>query len=214
MSYTQILSDAQQHNAKLIAVSKTQPIDKIKTLYDQGQRDFGENRVQEILLKKPQLPDDIRWHLIGQLQTNKVKKIIDQVVMIQSIDSTRLLDYVQKEAAKKELKIDVLLQIHIAEEQSKSGMQADEMKQILCKIKEGNYSQVNIRGLMGITTLTEDRQQIRSEFRNLHQLLEEGQTIHPEMDILSMGMSGDYSIALEEGSTMIRVGSLIFGTRN
>ncbi len=213
-NFHKISAEAKAHNAQLIAVSKMQSIEKIKSVYDMGQRDFGENKVQEILLKKPQLPDDIHWHLIGKLQSNKVKKIIDQVAMIQSVDSEKLMNNIQKEAAKREIKIDVLLQIRIAEEESKSGMTKETMLEIIQKYLDETYPNIQIKGLMGITTLTDDQNQISKEFEYLKKLHEECQNAITQATILSMGMSSDYMLALEKGSSMIRVGSSIFGMRN
>lgn len=203
---------------KLIAVSKTHPPEVVKEAYDAGQKDFGENKVQELLSKKEYLPEDIKWHLIGHLQSNKVKYIAPFIHLIHSIDSLKLLKEVNKEALKNNRIIDCLIQIHVAEEESKFGMNFQECEQILSSPDVERLQNVRIKGLMGMATFTDDCDQVRSEFRSLRQLFEGlKQKTYPSniaLEELSMGMSGDYQIAAEEGSTLVRVGSLIFGERD
>lgn len=205
-----------QGKAKLIAVTKTKPVDMLREAYDAGCRRFGENKVQEMAEKQPELPDDIEWHLIGHLQTNKVKYIAPFVTLIQSVDSLKLLQEINKQAAKYQRVIDCLLQIHIADEESKFGLSADEAEALLTDPALNDLPNVRIIGLMSLATNTDDQEQIRREFRGLKQLFDQLATIQrPMLNLteLSMGMSGDYRIALEEGSTMVRVGSAIFGSR-
>ncbi|MDX2250179.1 MAG: YggS family pyridoxal phosphate-dependent enzyme [Bacteroidia bacterium] len=197
----------------LIAVSKTKPMDSIKDVFRMGQRDFGENKVQELREKQPQLPE-ARWHLIGTLQRNKVKYIAPFVYLIHSVDSARLLEEINYQAEKNERVIPCLFQLNISEENSKSGMNEAECEDILRNIDK--YPHVMIQGLMGMAEFTDDETTIRSQFRRLKKAAADfSDIIHPRisMEILSMGMSGDFEIAIEEGSTMVRVGSLIFGER-
>ena len=205
-----------QGKAKLIAVTKTKPVDVLREAYDAGCRRFGENKVQEMAEKQPQLPSDVEWHLIGHLQTNKVKYIAPFVKLIQSVDSLKLLQEINKQAAKHQRSIDCLLQIYIADEETKFGLSAEEAETLLTDPALDELSNVRIIGLMGLATNTDNQAQIRQEFRGLNQLFEKLLTIkRPVLQFteLSMGMSGDYQIALEEGSTMVRVGSAIFGSR-
>jgi hypothetical protein len=201
----------------LVAVSKTKPVEILQQAYDHGHRDFGENKVQEMVEKSEALPKDIRWHMIGHLQRNKVKYIAPFVHLIHGVDSLRLLKEIQKQGMKYERVLDCLLQIHIAREETKFGFDAEEINGELLQAI-GTLSHVRIRGLMGMATFTHDEGRIREEFKYLHdlyqQLSEQPSPNNFEMSILSMGMSNDYSIALEEGSNMIRVGSLIFGPRD
>jgi pyridoxal phosphate enzyme (YggS family) len=203
---------------KLVAVSKTKPVSDILTAYNAGQRCFGENRVQEILNKKDLLPDDIEWHLIGHLQTNKVKSVVPFISMIQSVDTFRLLSAINSEASKVSRLVDCLLQIHIAREETKFGFSLDELNETIASSEFKSMENVRICGLMGMATLTSDNDQIQREFRFLadcFRTLREGHfSGSPHFREISMGMSGDYSIALKEGSTMLRIGSLIFGERN
>ncbi len=202
----------------LVAVSKTKPVSDILEAYEAGQRVFGENKVQELTDKKDQLPGDIEWHMIGHLQRNKVKYIADFVSLIHSVDSPRLLRAVNKEGRKAGRKIPVLLQLHIAEEESKYGFDKDEVNELLEQHAFDDLPNVEVRGLMGMATFTEDKEKIRREFRSLagyyKELKDRDLPENVRMELLSMGMSGDYKIALEEGSNMIRVGSSIFGARN
>jgi len=203
---------------KLIAVSKTKPVSLIMQAYEAGQRAFGENKVQEMVEKYEQMPKDIQWHLIGHLQTNKVKYIAPFVHLIHSIDSEKLLRTVDKEAGKAGRIIDCLLQIHIAEEETKFGLSEQEAAFLLSDELMNSVPNVRIIGLMGMATNTEDETQVKKEFRHLKDLFEKLKAGHHHprirMTELSMGMSGDYQLAIEEGSTMVRVGSAIFGQRN
>ncbi|OJX30630.1 MAG: YggS family pyridoxal phosphate enzyme [Chryseobacterium sp. 36-9] len=211
-NYQNILSQLPQ-NVKLVAVSKTNPAFKIKELYDLGQKAFGENKVQELLEKQPVLPNDIEWHLIGHLQTNKVKYIASFISMIESIDSEKLLKEVDKEAAKNNRKINILLQVKIAKEDTKFGLTTNEAKDIFSQYLAGNFPNVEIKGLMGMASFVDDETQIREEFSILKNLFDELSQLKP-LKTLSMGMSGDFPIAIESGSNSVRVGSAIFGERN
>ena len=211
-NYQAILSQLPE-NVKLVTVSKTNPAEKIKEVYDLGQRAFGENKVQELLEKQPVLPNDIEWHLIGHLQTNKVKYIAGFISMIESIDSEKLLKEVDKEALKNNRKINVLLQVKIAKEETKFGLTVDETKDIFNKYLNGNYPNIEIKGLMGMASFVDDEIQIREEFSVLKNLFDELSELKP-LETLSMGMSGDFPIAIESGSNSVRVGSAIFGERN
>ena len=206
-----------QGKAKLIAVSKTKPIPVLLEAYEAGCRYFGENKVQEMADKQPQLPADTAWHLIGHLQTNKVKYIAGFVALIQSVDSLKLVREINKQAAKHNRVIDCLLQIHIADEETKFGLAPNEAETLLNDPELGEMLNVKIIGLMGLATNTDDEEQIRAEFRGLKQLFDKLAQVsrqNVQFSELSMGMSGDYRIAVEEGSTMVRVGSAIFGARN
>ena len=202
----------------LIAVSKTQPVDVIREAYECGQRVFGENRAQEMTSKHELLPKDVAWHMIGHLQTNKVKYIASFVSLIHSIDSLKLLEEVNRQAAKAKRAIPCLLQVHIALEETKFGFSEDEIVQTLSAEAWGSLKNIEIRGLMGMATFTDNKEQVRNEFRRLKALFERLRTDHlPDnvsMQELSMGMSGDYKLAIAEGSTMVRVGTAIFGERN
>ena len=194
---------------QLIAVSKTKPIDYILEAYQVGQRIFGENKVQELVEKSAALPDDIQWHMIGHLQTNKVKYIAPFISLIHAVDSKKLLIEIDKRAKQHDRVIHCLLQIHIAQESTKFGLNEDEALELL----EMNLANVSIDGMMGMATFTNDKQQIRSEFKSLKNTFEKAKIKFHKLSILSMGMSGDYNIAIEEGSNMIRIGSSIFGDR-
>ena len=213
-NYISITETLKASNTKLVAVSKTKPIEAIQVLYDLGQRVFGENRVQELAEKHEALPKDIEWHLIGHLQKNKVKYIASFVAMIHSIDSFDLLKIVDNEATKNDRKIEILLQIKIAREDSKYGFDGEKL---IKQLKTEDYPNVIFRGVMGMATFTNDQNLIRSEFKKLVEFKNRLKTQHFEnsstFDEISMGMSGDYKIACEEGSTMVRIGSLIFGER-
>ncbi|MDP9954765.1 pyridoxal phosphate enzyme (YggS family) [Epilithonimonas hungarica] len=211
-NYQDILSQLPQ-NVKLVAVSKTNPAEKIKKVYDLGQRAFGENKVQELLEKQPVLPNDIEWHLIGHLQTNKVKYIADFIAMIESVDSEKLLKEVDKEALKNNRKINVLLQVKIAKEETKFGLTVGEAKEIFNQYLEGNFPNIEIKGLMGMASFVDDETQIREEFYVLKNLFDDLSQLKP-LETLSMGMSGDFPLAIECGSNSVRVGSAIFGKRN
>lgn len=199
--------------AILVAVSKTKPVEEIQMLFEAGQLDFGENKVQEMVEKQTVLPQEIRWHQIGHLQKNKVKYIAPFVHLIHSVDSEDLLKEINKQALRQERIISCLLQVRIADEETKFGMEQEEAQRILATY-EANFPFVKIVGLMGMATFTEDENQIRNEFRTLKTFFDKLKTQNPELKILSMGMSGDFKIALEEGSNMVRVGSAIFGERN
>jgi len=201
-------------NATLVAVSKTKSIDEIRMVYDCGQKIFGENKVQEIILKQKELPQDIKWHMIGHLQTNKVKLIAPFISLIESVDSEKLLSEISKEAQKNNRTIDCLLEIKIAKEETKYGLILSEAKKIIEKYRNNLFPGIRICGLMGIATDTDDRETTRAEFNGLFELYKEFKKLKFEgFDILSMGMSGDYELAIEEGSNMVRIGSAIFGKR-
>lgn len=197
----------------LVAVSKTKPLPEILEAYNAGQLDFGENRVQELMEKQGALPQDIRWHLIGHLQTNKVKFIVPFVNLIHSVDSEKLLAEINKQAGKANRIIPVLLQIFIAQEETKFGFSFDEAEAILKNNPSGKYSHVRIEGLMGMATNTEDRSQVRQEFRSLKSFIAHVQEKNPDFRTLSMGMTSDWKIAIEEGSNLVRIGSALFGDR-
>ena len=201
----------------LIAVSKTHPVEMIAQAYEAGQRRFGENKAQELIRKAPLLPDDIEWHFIGHLQTNKVKQIIPWVQMIHSIDSFKLLSEVSKEAVKANRIVDCLLQLYIATEESKFGLDLEEAREVVRLTQLESLGNIRIRGVMGMATNTDDNNLIASEFRTLKSYFEDlkgvffRDTVY--FNTISMGMSSDYKLAIECGSTMVRVGSLIFGQR-
>lgn len=190
-----------------------QSVGDIKLLYDLGQRDFGENYVQELLEKQPQLPEDIRWHFIGHLQSNKVKFIIPFVHLLQGIDSHKLLKEVNKQAVKLDRLTNVLLQVHIAQEETKFGFNAEELDAAISD--QAGFSHVRICGLMGMASFSDDMEKINNELHFLKSLYDKYRsTAGGPFDILSMGMSSDYELAIQEGSTMVRIGSLLFGRRN
>lgn len=203
-------------SVKLVAVSKTKPVEDIREAYNTGHRDFGENKVQELLDKAEKLPGDIRWHMIGHLQSNKVKYIAPFVSLIHSVDKKKLLKIINKEAEKAERVIPCLLQFYIAEEETKFGLFYEEAQEMLQDLN--NYPNVSIDGVMGMATFTNDMEQVRKEFQNLksifNRLKTEFFTANENFREISMGMSEDYRVAVEEGSTIIRVGSAIFGERN
>lgn len=211
------LKDTLPDEVALVAVSKTQPVDRLLEAYHSGQRDFGENRVQELLDKLPKMPADVRWHLIGHLQRNKVKQVVPFVHLIHSIDSERLLLEVDKQAGAIGRRVDVLLQFHVAQEETKFGFDLAEAKTFLESAAFRALDSVRICGVMGMATFTDDERQVRAEFasmRAIFQQLKEGFFLESKhFAIISMGMSGDYRPAIAEGSTMIRVGSAIFGNR-
>ncbi len=200
-------------NVQLVAVSKTHPSEKIKLAYDLGQRVFGENKVQELTEKHPHLPSDIQWHLIGHLQTNKVKYVAEFVDTIQSADSERLIEEIDKQAQKYNRKIKILLQVKIAEEDSKFGLSFSEAKNLFGKWLNGNFPNVEIKGLMGMATFTDNKNQIIKEFQSLKILFDE-LSLQKPLETLSMGMSDDFKIAIECGANSVRIGSAIFGNRN
>jgi pyridoxal phosphate enzyme (YggS family) len=198
----------------LVAVSKTKPEEAILEAYEAGQRVFGENKVQEMTRKWQNLPKDIKWHMIGHVQRNKVKYMADFVSLIHGVDSLKLLKEIDKQAKKYQRTIPCLLQIHIAEEDSKFGFNENELNELLLSNEFKCLENIQIKGLMGMATFTTDKDQIRKEFKHLKELFDSTKKIVAEMDVISMGMSGDYSIAIQEGSTMVRIGSSIFGARN
>lgn len=205
-------------SAKLIAVTKTKPIVDLQEAYNAGCKIFGENKVQEMVEKWEILPKDIQWHLIGHLQTNKVKYMASFVAMIHSVDSLKLLQEINKQAAKNERVIDCLLQIYIAQEDTKFGLSPEEAEELLDTDTFKNLNNIKIVGLMGMATNTDDQEQIRLEFRSLKTFFEKlkaerSETHNFQLKEISMGMSGDFLIAAEEGSTLVRVGSAIFGHR-
>lgn len=218
-TWKQITEELEKTGTTLVAVSKTKPVADIKALYDAGQRDFGENYVQELVEKQPQLPGDIKWHYIGHLQSNKVKQIAAFVHLIHAVDSFKLLLEINKQAAKHTRVIDVLLQLHIADEETKFGMDDKELIEFLDYYTAQQVQLQNIRicGLMGMASFTEDAARVRREFHHLNNTFKNIKTSYfldkDGFTIRSMGMSGDYRIAIEEGSNMVRIGSLLFGAR-
>ncbi len=212
------LRDQIPGHVTLVAVSKTKPDEMILEAYQAGQRDFGENKVQDLAAKQARLPDDIRWHMIGHLQSNKVKYLSSFVHMIHGVDSLKLLSVINKEAIKKNRVIDCLLQIHIAKEETKFGFSQDEVTDILGSALNQDLNNIRIRGVMGMATYTDNSTQIREEFRILKRIFDGLKaSVFSHVDYfgkLSFGMSGDYLLAIEEGSNMVRIGSLIFGLRN
>ncbi len=211
------LKSSLPNNVTFVAVSKTKPVEDLQVAYNAGQRVFGENKVQEMTAKYEVLPKDIQWHLIGHLQTNKVKYIAPYVSMIHSVDSEKLLREINKEAKKNNRIIPCLLQFHIAKEETKFGFSFDEAKELIESEAFLNFQNLQIVGIMGMASFTEDENQIRSEFQTLHDYFQIIKShyfkFNPDFKEISMGMSGDYKIAIEHGSTMIRVGSTIFGHR-
>ncbi len=202
-------------NVTLVAVSKTKPAQEILELYNLGQRDFGENYVQELTAKYEQLPKDIHWHFIGHLQSNKVKYIAPFVSLIQSVDSKKLLAEINKQAKKNERVIDCLLQVHISDEETKFGFDEQELNKLFSDDLL-SFNHINIKGLMGMASFTKDEKKIRNEFKTLKSLYDKFASVailNCQFSILSMGMSSDYVIAMEEGGNMIRIGSLLFGNR-
>ncbi len=214
-NYQKILQEL--GNVHLIAVSKTKPIRDLQEAYNAGVRDFGENKVQEMCEKQPHLPQDVRWHLIGHLQSNKVKYIAPFVYLIHSVDSLKLLQAIHKQAQKHSRTINCLLQIHIAQEKTKFGLSYKEAENLLQNTALKELKNVCIKGLMGMATFTENTEQIRKEFRGLAEFFRHCQQNYKDFNLdfqeLSMGMSGDYRIAIAEGATMVRIGSVLFGSR-
>lgn len=213
--YSELVSRLSEKNITVVAVSKTKIVEAIKELYHLGHRDFGENYVQELVEKQSVLPHDIHWHFIGHLQSNKVKYIAPFVHLIHSIDSLKLLKEVNKQAKKNNRIINVLLQIHIAEEETKFGLNEKELEEML-HMSTAEWPNIKICGLMGMASLSSDENKIRKEFHYLKTLFDKYAQLplaNCQLHILSMGMSGDYSIAIDEGSNLVRIGSLIFGER-
>lgn len=218
--YQNILRELRPKNITLVAVSKTKTVEDIMELYELGHRDFGENYVQELTEKHFVLPKDIRWHFIGHLQSKKVKYIASFIHLVHGVDSLRLLQEINKQGIKHRRVIDCLLQVHIAQEETKFGLSEEELDELFNALPD--YESVDgltnacIKGLMGMASFTKDFSKIRAEFKYLSTLFDkysEIRTMHEKMEILSMGMSADYKIAMEEGSTLVRIGSLIFGER-
>lgn len=217
--YHDLLKELSDKHISLVAVTKTKPAEEIMSAYEAGHRDFGENYVQELIDKYQALPKDIRWHFIGHLQSNKIKYIASFIHLIHGVDSEHLLTQVNKQGEKINRVIPCLLQMHIAEEETKFGFDEEELHQVITKLTGKNLvlQNVSIRGLMGMASFSDNQELVRGEFRKLHRIFKEtGQRLPPLNDpfsILSMGMSSDYQLALEEGSNMVRIGSLLFGPR-
>ena len=217
-AYQKLKEELAPRGVKIIAISKRQPKEKINALYDEGHRDFGENLAQALTGRKESFADkDINWHFVGHLQSNKAKYLAPFVSMIHSVDSLKVLKEINKQARKNERTIDCLMQVHIADEETKFGLDPDECKAILDDERFQGFDNVRICGLMGMATLTENVQKIRDEFKSLRHLFEKLKTSHfnnsPHFKELSMGMTSDYKIAVDEGSTMVRIGTMIFGPR-
>ncbi len=217
--YKKIIQELSAKNVQLVAVSKTKPVEDLKELYDVGQRDFGENYVQELVEKQLGLPTDIRWHFIGHLQSNKVKYIIPFIHLIHGVDSLKLLMEINKQARKNNREVDCLLQVHIAREETKFGFDQSELDTLMSS-RLGELSElasVRICGLMGMASFTDDANKLNMEYKYLKSLFDRYahlQSPNCDLKILSMGMSADYKIAIEQGSTMVRIGSLLFGERS
>ena len=206
--------DALPKSTTLVAVSKTKPVSSLLQAYDAGQRVFGENKIQEMASKWEEMPKDIQWHMIGHVQTNKVKYMAPFVDLIHTVDSLKLLREINKQAAKHDRVINCLLQIKIAEEEHKFGLDHQDALQLLAKDIQATLPHVSIVGLMGMASFTENKTQIETEFKKLSTLHKNFIKQHPQLTVLSMGMSSDYTLALDHGSTMVRIGSSIFGARN
>lgn len=205
----------QRNEVTLIAVSKTKPVEMLQEIYDEGIRDFGENKVQEILTKSEEMPEDIRWHMIGHLQRNKVKLIVEQACLIHSVDSYRLAEEINIQAKKKNRTVPILVEVNIAEEESKFGIHKEDAIQLVQEI--ATLENLKIEGLMTIAPLVADPEENRTYFRNIRQLsvdITNKNIDNVTMNVLSMGMTGDYTVAIEEGATLVRVGTGIFGARN
>jgi PLP dependent protein len=215
--YRTIVEDLSQQHVQLVAVSKVQPVEAIQQLYNEGQRDFGENYVQELVDKHASLPQDIRWHFIGHLQSNKVKYISSFVHLVHGVDSLNLLTEINKQGKKINRIIPCLLQVHIAQEETKFGLDAEELKTIVDALQtDPKFQHVHVQGFMGMASFSDDQEKVRKEFKTLKNLFD----VYKHIDLhnfrlttLSIGMSGDYTIAIEEGSNMVRIGSLLFGAR-
>lgn len=207
-------SGRREEDVTLISVSKAKPVEMLREAYEAGSRDFGENRVQEIMEKYGQMPEDVRWHMIGHLQKNKVRQVIDKAVLIHSVDTVELAEQIEKDAAKRDLTVDILLEVNVAEEESKFGFRTEEVEAAVMKIKE--FPHVHIKGLMTIAPFVSNSEDNREVFKKLYQLyvdIRSKNIDNVNMSVLSMGMTGDYEVAVEEGATMIRVGTGIFGAR-
>jgi len=204
-------------DCRLIVVSKTHPVEKIKEGYEAGQRIFGENKVQELVAKQAELPKDIEWHMIGHLQSNKAKQLVPVVSLIHSVDSLKLLEEINKQAKKINRVVPCLLQVHIAKEETKFGFDENEVIDLIQSGKIDSLDSVKVTGLMGMATFSENKEQVRNEFKSLKKLFDRiakmNLPANMEMKELSIGMSQDYQIAIEEGSTLVRIGTAIFGSR-
>ena len=204
-------------NVTLVAVSKTKPVEDLMEAYNAGQRIFGENKIQEMTEKWQQMPKDIEWHMIGHVQSNKVKYMVPYVKLIHGVDSLKLLKEINRQAVRWRKNINCLLQIHIAEEETKFGLNENELIELLNSDEFKEMNNIKVIGLMGMATNTENQEQIKKEFRNLKNIfdkLQQLETLNLKLETLSMGMSGDYQLAIDCGSTMVRIGSSIFGNRN
>ncbi len=215
--YSNLQSRLQPGGVTIVAVSKLKPVSAIRTLYDLGHRDFGENYVQELVDKREELPSDIRWHFIGHLQRNKVRFIAPFVHLIHGVDTLKLLKEINKEARNNQRVIDVLLQVRIAEEETKFGLEEKDLQEIFNSLTTEPLAHVAIKGFMGMASFSDDREKVRREFAFLSSLFTKYSAQHRSehaLDVLSMGMSDDYELAIGEGSNMVRIGSLIFGNRS
>jgi pyridoxal phosphate enzyme (YggS family) len=214
--YLSIIKELTDQGVQLIAVSKTKPNEDIEALFELGHRDFGENYVQELVDKQASLPNDIHWHFIGHLQSNKVKYIAPFVYMIHGVDSEKLLQEINKQGLKQNRIIDCLLQVHIATEETKFGFDGPALHEFLLSGRFAEYSHVRIRGLMGMASFSDNQQLLNQEFTTLKSYFEKAKMAFPngQFDVLSMGMSNDYALAISKGSNMVRIGSLLFGARN
>ena len=211
------IKDSLPDTVTLVAVSKTKPVSDLEEAYAAGQRIFGENKIQEMTQKWEVMPKDIQWHMIGHVQTNKVKYMSEYVSLVHGVDSFKLLKEINKQAKKHNRVIECLLQIHIAEESTKFGLNESELKDLIASDDFKSLENIKVTGLMGMATFTEDTEQIKKEFGTLKQIyntLQDIKSTNLDVKILSMGMSGDYKLAIEQGSTMVRIGSSIFGSRN
>ncbi|MGB5555195.1 MAG: YggS family pyridoxal phosphate-dependent enzyme [Flavobacteriaceae bacterium] len=208
------IADELPDQVTLVAVSKTKPIEDILIAYESGQRVFGENKIQEMTQKWEVLPKDIQWHMIGHVQRNKVKYMAEYVALVHGVDSLKLLQEINKQASKCGRIINCLLQVHIAEEETKFGFDDNELHELITSEALKQLNHIQVVGLMGMATYTDDEAQVRKEFKHLKTLYESLKNKLPQFSVLSMGMSGDYKMAIAEGSTMVRIGSSIFGERN
>ena len=208
--YKQLIADFEKNNSQLVAVTKYRSIEDVNALYNNGQRKMGENKVQEILRKAPLLPENIEWHMIGHLQKNKVSKLLPFVNMIHSVDSLELLLEIEKQAAKIHKEILILLQVHISDEEQKYGFDLTSFENVFFDIEKLNLKYSKIVGLMGMASFTDDQSKICKEFKSLKHLYDQLSKNNSSLNVLSMGMSGDYQLAIESGSNMVRIGSLLF----
>ena len=211
--YLKLQAACEPRNVAIVAVSKIKTPADILELYDMGHRDFGENYVQELQEKYEELPKDIRWHFIGHLQRNKVKYIAPFIYLVQGVDSLKLLKEIDRQAEKTGRKINCLLQVFIAEEETKFGLDEKELEEIMTAVENGELPHVEIQGLMGMASFSDDEEKVAREFGTLKRLYDGYKQRYKNFSILSMGMTGDYKLAIEKGSNMVRVGSLIFGSR-